>query len=60
MHFKGKTYFNSNITAITRKTSVWYRTHESELKNGLYHADNARARLTSCVLQQGKALNVRV
>ena len=22
---------------------MWYRMHESELENGLYHADNARA-----------------
>ena len=25
------------------KTRVWYRMHESELENGLYHAGNARA-----------------
>ena len=25
------------------KTRVWHRTHESELENGLHHADNARA-----------------
>ena len=24
------------------KTRVWYRMHESELENGLYHAGNAR------------------
>ena len=24
-------------------TRVWYCTHESELENGLHHADNARA-----------------
>ena len=40
------------------KTRVWYRMHESELKNGLYHADNARAHmcLTCGVLPQGKHL----
>ena len=41
---------------------MWYPTHESELENGLHHADNARERmrLTRCVLPQGKALNVHV
>ena len=31
------------------KTTVWYRTHESELENRLYHADNAKAH-ASCKL----------
>ena len=29
-------------TDITWNIRVWYRTDESELENGLYHADNAR------------------
>ena len=41
------------------KTRVWYRMHESELENGLYHAETMleRMHLTCCVLPQGKALN---
>ena len=43
------------------KMRVWYRMHESELENGLYHAGMLeRMRLTYCVLPQGKALNVSV
>ena len=40
------------------KTRVCYRTHESELENGLYHGDNAVTR--ACILPQGKALNIRL
>ena len=40
---------------------MWYRTHESELENGLYHANNARAHASYMLcLPQGKALKVPV
>ena len=41
---KGRTDIASDITV---KTRVWYRTHESELENGFYHADNAGAHASS-------------
>ena len=44
---KGRTDITRPQTELLSpvKTRVWYRKHESELVNGFYHADNARAHL---------------
>ena len=42
LHQKGELILPEIQLLSPVKTRVWYRMHESELENGLYHADNAR------------------
>ena len=43
LHLKGELILPELQLLSLVKTRVWYRMHQSELENGLYYADNARA-----------------